>query len=236
MLNVTNSIKAKAGIHPMLGLILHGNDNETLGVTQHNIENGILQTGKYVSPETVIELLRQDKTRDLVYQKQTIIAENDKFVLWFKPAIQKPMWFRVGKFSGSFDVKWPTLLFVADKRNAKLFVYALGASTYPNEDAVVYNAPLMNIGWDGLVCQGSASLPREISSATIDSMEATIYDSNFTHVNNTNTLRNTPSSKDSVGTKEHLAFWRSRDKSKANMPKKHLVRYSTLSSVMSKLR
>jgi PRTRC genetic system protein B len=146
------------------------------------------------------------------------------------------MWFRVGKFSGSFEVKWPSLLFIANKRDAKLFVFALAASSYPSEDAIVYHAPLMNIGRDGLVCQGSASLPAEISSATIDQMEETIYDSNFTHINHSTTLNNVKTSDGKVGTKEHLAFWRSRHKSKANLPKKHLVRYSTLSGMMAKLR
>lgn len=221
---------------PSVALILfENNKTKTLEyVTQHEIKNGLIQAGRFVPPKAVAELLLEDKVgHTLTYRPNHIVAEDTLFLVWYRPSEYRPMWFRFGTRSHSLMVRWPTLLFVANKHEMSLKVFALGSSQYPQHDATVYKAPLMNIDSNGAVCQGTAKLPKTIDSRSIDDIEATIYDSNFTHINHANTLSRRIGN--NISTNGNFQFWKARHKINRPIHRSNLVSHTTLDKLLRSL-
>lgn len=232
---LSTSINEKT-IKPLMALVVHGVDatSRVEFVTRHDIDNDIIQEGSFVSPDAVINLLKSDSEPTLRYQSPTIIAQSSEHLVWYKKSTISPMWFRIGSKSDNFIVRWPTLLFVANKKKRSLKVFALDSDRYPEKDAPIYHAPLMNIGNDGEVCQGTAKLPDTICSSTIALIESTIYQSNFSHVNHTRTIK--IASKANVNNNDHFKFWKSRKSIDKRIPKSKLVPIASLSGLFSKLQ
>ncbi|GAA5138612.1 hypothetical protein [Thalassotalea piscium] len=209
------------------------NSNTIEGVTRHNVKNGLIHQGKSVSIQDVQHLLNDQKNENLTLNNQYVIAENSKYLIWYSPSRKARMWFRFGHEHNGLFVHWPCLLFLAEKSNKKLSIFALGNDNYPTPTSNVYNAPLMNISNNGLSCMGTAKLPNEISSKTIPDVEALIYESNFTHVNHSNTLN--VARKESITNKDHYKFWCKKEKSKTKVSIRNMVKYTDLTSMLSKL-
>jgi PRTRC genetic system protein B len=215
---------------PHTAIILFGKENENtiLGATRHNIKNEQMGLGEYINPQELSAFFAKSNANGLTINTPNIVAENEKTLVWYTHSFTKRMWFRVaGSKPTSLEVKWPTLLFVADKNLVRLNIFSLAEDAFPSKESIVYHAPLMNINGSGSVCQGSAKLPDIISKETIQDIESTIFGSNFTHVNHPNTI-NLNQSKKACDNKAHFAFWRKKAKHKTPVSKDELVQYTTL--------
>jgi len=84
----------------------------------------------------------------------------------------------------------------------------------------------MNIGGEGTLCEGSARLPRRLDEGHIGEIEACVFASNFTHVNHDQTLRGIE------GNREHVTFWRRKEKLKDRVRVAELVRKGRLGEVL----
>jgi len=220
----------KSPILPHTAIILFGNhgDDRISGATRHTIKDAQMGLGEYISPNEVVAFFAKNHPQDLTINTPNLVAENDKHLVWYAQSCTKRMWFRVaGSKPLGLEVTWPTLLFVADKISFRLNVYALADDAFPTMDTDVYHAPLMNINGMGNLCLGSAKLPDIISKETMQEIEDTIYDSNFTHVNHRETLQ-IKNAKKQCDTKTHLAFWKKKAKSKSPVSKKELVKHCQL--------
>lgn len=86
------------------------------------------------------------------------------------------------------SVIYPALLFCCSKKRS-LKIYALASDKRPTLSSLLYNAPLMNVSSNGGVCQGTAQLPMSIDISSLPQIEDTIFELNFTYVNNQKTLK-----------------------------------------------
>lgn len=207
------------------------------GATRHHIENDIIQQGEYIEPNALLDLLSSKNSQTLSLKPKCILAEDHEHLVWFSKKQKRKMWFRQASSEDSvfsLNVVWPTLLFVANKRKNSLMVFALSSDSYPTEKTKIYHAPLMNISSTGVVCQGTAVLPKIITVACIEDVEATIYDSLFTHVNHFQTL--TLGDDKKVSNTDHIRFWKKQEKLNQSSVKKFLVPFSSVGALLKTLK
>jgi len=157
---------------------------------------------------------------------ETVFVSNRRMFAWTSPSRYAPMWFSINGRQWANRVWWPNLVWIASKEQRRLKVFAVGRSSRPTLETILYHAPLMNIGDDGDLCEGSAKLPRRLDESRIGDIEACIYDSNFTHVNHEHTI------KGCRGNRGHVAFWRQKEKMNTPIRVAELVRKGTLGEVL----
>jgi len=200
---------------PQFALVFHSVEYQTV-VTKHNVDNGVLQSGTVVEPIDVIQAtinVEQNKGNHAPVKAEIVsdrvLLDDHSKIIWHSKASNRTMWF-AGRECGNATLRlwWPNLLFIVNKKSGSMSVFALATGARPTAKTRLYQAPLMNIGSRGLVCLGSASLPKDKSSNNIVAMENCIYDSNFSHLNDyANNVQD--HMKDD---KAHVAFYRNREK------------------------
>jgi len=233
--NIAYSEKKDETPHPILALVFYGkgSDQKFVGVTRHDITSNRMQQGQYIDPNEVKTLLHTDEEKALVLTPHNLIAENDKYLIWYTPSRLQKMWFRFGTKQHAPNVHWTPLIFITDKQSSRLKVFALEQDNHPTGDTMIYHAPLMNIGINGDVCQGTATLPKDISYNTMKDVEDTIFRSNFTHVNHKSTLK--VRGKTDISSQEHLKFWLRKGQTKKPVTKRSLTPHKTLNEIISSL-
>jgi PRTRC genetic system protein B len=192
--------------------------NSELIVTAHPLtqnETGapVIGAGGLLSEDEIRSLLESllDKMPEYNgFIPPNVLSISSRHVAWTVRAKVRPMYFKpVGKEKAiRFNVVWPTLLFVAGKKG--LAVAALKSNRRPIQNTRLFHAPLMNIYDDGRVCLGSSTMPQEITLETLDAVEKCIFDTNFSHTNHPNTLKE-------ISDKKHLSFWRKLHREKTPM-------------------
>ena len=219
---------------PYLAVIFHrstGENKQTnvVGATKHEIVEGVIQSGKFASLPEVRAILQENtnQTDTASILPSNVLIDSVGTLAWYKKSFKAPMWFRIGSNSEVFDVTWCNLLFIVNKANSRLYVYAIGNGSRPDQKTKVYQAPLMNIYKNGLVCQGTARLPDDISVANIDEIEDTIIKSNFTHVNHSECLSV------KATTSSLVKYWRNLSRSNARVKVKDLHFISSLDELLS---
>lgn len=136
-----------------------------------------------------------------------LLALGEDFVAWWRPARRAPIWFAGQGRQHGFRVPWPPLAFVAAR--GALWCAALAKSARPDAGTPLFHAPLMNVDARGQVCLGSAEAPPGCSPEHRRAWEATVRETNFSHVNHDRTLA--PGDGGPVGTEAHFAFWQNLD-------------------------
>jgi PRTRC genetic system protein B len=211
-----NHSSKESGIRPRFAVVFH-EDSETNNIvcaTQHQVNsNNTLSLGRVVSAPHISKAFSELNTG---HSKQifscvpeTVLHDSSERLVWYKRRFIGSMWFRVGSKPQHFTVEWPSLLFIVDKAPRKLRVFALSSNARPTAKSRLYHAPLMNVDVQGVLCQGTATLPNQITIETITQCENTIFDSQFTHVNHEFTLRKKTSNK------QHVVFWKRKSKTKS---------------------
>ena len=200
---------------PHFALVFYSNGAGQLAnlATKHRINaNNQLGLGRVVSNQQITVALSEAANSGLNKVPQvlpsTLLVDTPATLVWYAKRKLQRMWFRVGSKPISFLVEWPPLLFQLSKDSRSLRVFALGSDQRPSERTRLYHAPLMNISDNGLLCQGTAKLPGELSVASIAECESTVYDSQFTHTNHDHTL------KGGASDTQHVRYWRSKASSK----------------------
>lgn len=203
------------GIRPSFAIVMYNDDRsgQTVCATRHQVrDNNTLSLGRIISATQVAKVFAGLNTGQSTVSNQilpeSVLVDSPDRLVWFKRRFVGDMWFRVGQKPECLVVEWPPLLFMADKERNSLRVFALGTNSRPAPESRIYNAPLMNINSHGDLCQGSAHLPIDISVATIGECEASLIESQFTHVNHEHTLRGETSNG------QHVDFWRNKSRKK----------------------
>ena len=200
-------------VRPIMAMVFHGVNEQNIACsTIHTVKsNNQLSVGQVANTKRLKALfdnLIEDKDR---YSEATelfsdaLLFDSDNEIIWYRKRFHKKIWFRVGKGIQSFFVEWPALLYKANKKSKSLQVFALSSNSRPTPNTRLYHAPLMNINSFGVLCQGTAVLPKDINVSTIADCESSLIDSQFTHINHTNTLRN------GANNTELISFWQSKE-------------------------
>lgn len=181
-------------------------------VTRHAVRGGRLGVGQAVSLENLGKALNQGGDAELaVLLPANVVAYSKNLMAWTTNARKARMWFNVGGRHLGFRVTWPPMFWIVDRQRESLRVFALGSAKRPTAQTRLYHAPLMNIGADGVLCEGTARLPKTLSIAEIGEIEACVFDSCFTHTNHTGTL------KGGADDRTHLAYWRNKERTCARV-------------------
>lgn len=229
-----SGIQAQSDCKTLCAFVLHEKESNVF-VTQHQVKNNKMGLGKLVDFGAVQNLFEQKKETanidsDLFLPSENIVLDNFKTIVWYTKSQKRAMWFRTNNGVNSFMVRWPSLLFIASKQRNMLQVFALATSSRPTLSSKLYDAPIMNVSSNGVVCQGSATLPKLIEAQTIVDMENTIYESQFTHINDARGKENNALN----STENNLRYWKSKSKNNQRVYAKELIFHSTLKSELTK--
>lgn len=182
-------------------------------VTYHELDDkGNLLPGKIVDAKTALSTFSAtvEQNSDSGWVSNRVLFNSDERLIWSRPASRSTLWFRGSRQAEGLSVIYPRLIFCLNRNTKRLYCFAASRST-PNKDTQLYVAPVMNVYNDGSLCQGTATLPADLSGASdelIAECENTLFNSQFTHVNNPLTFK---SEKD-VSTAEHINRWRRLEK------------------------
>ena len=218
-------------------LVFHTVQGDTV-TTKHEVNShNQLCAGTIVDPIDIIHATLEAKkaqhnnahspVQSQILSTRVVVDDHQK-LLWHSKAQHREMWFS-GRECGTATLRvwWPNLLFMLNKRGQRLSVFALATSARPHADTPIYQAPLMNINDAGLICLGSAQLPKDKTSANIVEMENCLYDSNFSHLNVKSTKQ--PHMADD---RAHVTYYRERQKTKAKFAARDLIRVGKLNSLL----
>ncbi|MBP1152653.1 PRTRC system protein B [Methylocaldum sp. RMAD-M] len=214
------SIPQEPSISPRVALMFH--DVTNLGdrylvpkcvASLHDLTTGadgapVIGAGRLLSMKDIEALLRsvlgQQGGGTGVLPAQ-VVSISGTHLAWTVPARVRPMLFNmVGSSLQTLVVPWPRLLLVATA-NRRLAVAALKGRARPMAKTRLYNAPLMNVGCDGVVCTGTATLPGGCGIEDMAGWEAVLFDTAFSHVNNRLTLFQENDAP--VDDRTHFRFW-----------------------------
>ena len=219
---------------PHTALVLYGVNNDVGAITQHKIVKGALGNGHLISPTAVhkqlLEATQSEHPNNLNLLPANVLKANQQSIMWYQKRQKRFMWFRInGKATHSVMVEWPPLLFEVNLSRKSFKIFALASNSRPHLNTRLYHAPLMNIGADGVLCQGTARIPKTVTVSNLSDCEACLYDSIFTHVNHLNTLAGK-----SVSNEDHVAFWVEKSETKSRVTVRELAFVGRLSERMGK--
>ncbi len=220
--------KERSQPKPELAIVLYGRGQSVSEyATIHNVSNNRLGLGRLTDIRNVRSTItkrankvskaaEQESVKSLQMIPSNVLINHSKLVVWHTPAKRQSMWFSKSG-EKAFNVKWPSLVWAVSSKG--LYVFAKATDARPNEATRLYHAPLMNINTSGFLCQGGAQLPDERSLDTLSQIESTLTDSYFTHLNvNFNNDKRQHYSDD----KNHMAFWREKEKSGSSVRAKEM--------------
>lgn len=189
--------------------VLYEDERGVCAATEHAIVDGRLRPGRVVSLHGLGERFGRATGADIprILPPEVFVSTQTIFG-WVSGARYAPMWFAMQGRQWAHRVWWPNLLWLAGRKSGRVRVFAVGSSRRPAGSMRLYHAPLMNIGADGSLCEGSARLPRIMHEGVLEAIEKCVYESNFSHINHQETL------KGGASDREHVAYWRDKERTK----------------------
>ena len=187
--------------------------NDKCIVAHHNITDGEIGVGHpidHTDAAQLVNTLVEQKRVTSGWVDSRVIFESDKHLAWYRQAdtTNTSLWFRIdSKPSIEVCAKLPTLIFIRSKNASTTTVFACIGNQRPTPETKLYCAPLFNTGEFGAFCLGSATVPVGLMEASemISGTENAIFDSVFTHSNQSNTFSKKHG--DTITNKEHLTIW-----------------------------
>jgi PRTRC genetic system protein B len=156
-------------------------------VTHHDVLPGeppVLGVGTSLTVDTLQALVRDlgGNTAAEVLP-ENVIARTDRMISWWMPSQRHQMFFGkdlgdLSKISGRTFPHPPLLFNVSDQT---LTVRALPCNERPTAKTNLMVAPYWNMDSHGVVCMGTARVPRECSVASIPGWSKAFWMSEFTH-------------------------------------------------------
>lgn len=228
--NVDVSKPVKGVPKPVLAYVMYKDEGGFTSATKHVVTDEKLGLGRVVSLSYLADEFENAGAgiSDLELLPESVFVNSRETLAWVSKAEKRAMWFNLGGKRRGFNVWWPHLIYIADKKRNSLRVFAVRNAKRPTLDTKLYHAPLMNISDDGVLCAGSARLPRKLCVETLDRIEACVTDSCFTHVNHRETIRGISTNS------EHVGFWRGKEKAKGRVKVGDLNQRGTLAEVLGR--
>lgn len=224
---------------PQVAFVLHGTAPRSADIiTLHAVKDGQLQIGDYVDPAAVVSMIqdansnrRDHKTRLI---PDNVLVDDAHHLIWHVRSTRRPLHFRHGNGDHNHwhgQVRYPHLLFMADKRQRRIRIFALPNGARPTMDSQLYHAPLFNLNRHGDLCLGTATLPESLSVATIAEIESAFFDANGSHPNHNGTLSKRAEAKH----KTLIGYWKAKAADNERVRVSELNPYLTLEEVIHEL-
>lgn len=146
----------------------------------------VIQAGKLLGTADMASMMMEMMPgRRLAFIDQRMLALSEHEMVWWMRPSRRTMWFNTDGSDGlgqCFGEAWhPGLVFCAGECGWR--VYAIKGSERPEADTPLFQAPYYNVNSEGLICRGSADLPKSIGPDQIEAHEEVFFRSRFTHPN-----------------------------------------------------
>lgn len=234
MVEINKSIKVSNPVKgvpkPVLAYVLYSDDRGLTGATKHKVVDEKLGLGRVVSLSYLADEFENAGSGqgDVELLPESVFVNSRNTLAWVSKAEKRAIWFNLGGKRRGFNVWWPHLVYIANKKYRSLRVFAVQNGKRPSLESKLYHAPLMNISSDGVLCEGTARLPKNLCVGSLARIEACITDSCFTHVNHRETIRGVSSNS------AHVGFWRTKEKTKERIKVGELNHCGTLGEVLGR--
>lgn len=236
MVSISNAYHEpkSSAVRPSYALVFYQDGEIVHCATKHSVRrDNTLSIGQVISPHNIVKLCSSLTVNSINTGShcipESVIYDSPSSIMWYKKRCKHPMWFRVGVKPERLYVEWPPLLFRVNKIDNKLYVFALSSNKRPDDNTRLYHAPLMNIDESGLLCQGTAHIPHDISFSSLNDCEDALIESQFTHVNHDLTL------KENASNEKHLNYWRKKAQTSTGSPARVLTRELHFSQRLSQI-
>lgn len=222
---------------PQYALVFHGLYNDAItSTTRHPITDGQIGAGEYIELAVLKEqidkavIAQSGPSRDsneISFAPETLLLDSPQKLIWWVPENRRTFHFRGNKKGFHGAMTHPPMLFIADKLNQGLRIFALGENVRPTPDSMLYHAPFFNINGVGGLCLGDAHLPKVLCVDTIPEIEASFFNANGSHVNHDGTL-----AKGKTSSQDLLAFLEDKAKSESTITTDEMASYKTIREVL----
>lgn len=191
--------------------------------TVHKIQKGFstepqIGEGRMVCQDDLEHLSRifgERKSATDFILPERVLGAGSNWLTWYAPAAVRTMLFSVGGERCHLDVVWPSLIFHAAA--GKLFAAAYEGSERPGPSTAAFMPPLMNFYDSTAMCRGSARYPAGYDAHTIPAWESAVFDSYFTHTNNSQKIAGCSNDED------QLRFWKHPARRKHPLKARHMI-------------
>jgi PRTRC genetic system protein B len=204
--------------------VLYKSNGNFCGITEHSVTDGKLGLGRYIRLSTLQRKLAGADIEAPEILPENLLIHSSSVMAWHTGVLVKNMWFHVSGRHFCHRVSWPPLVWILKDRN--LTIFALGRSSRPTIESPTYHAPLMNIDKKGELCLGSAQLPRNLSVGNLEGIEAILFDTNFTHINNQECLMGGTTNKGLI------QYWRQKAESSSRVKVREMKRVGVIGDLL----
>jgi PRTRC genetic system protein B len=186
---------------PVMALVFSATSSamsDLTGITRHPITGGRLGFGEPVSMQMMSELLadltessghtKKSSRQEIQFIPSNVLLSNEESILWYQPSREAMLWLQTGGERRGIKIRWPALLFRANKTPTKLSVVALDSDMRPTLESDVFDVPMPNCYHGGGFCLGSATMPRQLDLSSLPKIELCVYDALKTHSNNSKAI------------------------------------------------
>lgn len=181
---------------PEMAIVFFSNKEKTEhGLVRHLIDDkGEFGVGELLSPSQALRELKLALPEEINGEQEiplipeNLLMDTGGTLVWHIPRRQASIWFKRGK-SERLWVEWPAMILAVKKESKEFFAYAVGTNRRPTSTTLVYKLPMFNIWSDGKVCQGTATIPAEITQHSAEPISRTLIDAIKTHTNDTDLFR-----------------------------------------------
>ncbi|GAA4649817.1 hypothetical protein GCM10023116_20980 [Kistimonas scapharcae] len=212
---------------PHTALIFYQSEGELMAVTRHSVSNsGHIGLGEIVDSNALSELVLSNTIADtgrLI--PHNVLLNNGKHIIWHTKRQQRSMWIRQDR-PRRLSVEYPPLLFVSSIDGRDVRIFGLPSNSRPTLTTRLYHAPLANIYEDGRLCQGTATLPSSVTLDNLADCESCLFDSQFTHINHSKTLKGCETSK------KHFDYWVAKSKTREKVKASEMIFIGRLDNVL----
>lgn len=219
---------------PEFSLVFYSSNDSNTYVTKHDFEGEVMLEGSIVDLDDILEAIKPQANQSEKVLKlipENLLFESDKLMVWHSAPCKLPMWFRGDGKPRRYDVNWPSLLFVVNKKSKTLYLYTLDTDQRPSYDSMTYWSPLANVYEKHNLCQGSAPLPAKLNSDAISDIEKTVYMSAFSGFKHSKIFKKTITVSNLQ--KDGETFWMEKEKEDGKVnPAEELYAYKTVREVI----
>jgi len=195
---------------PKFAVCIHSNGHDVIATGHDALRNGALGAGKLISLDDLNRVVASHTGKqqtNIQWANPSVLLDTDTLLVWSIAPQKRTLWFRIDT-TQSVDVIIPRTIFVVSRKSRSMSVFAAPAKA-PTPDTKLYQAPYMNVGCSGLLCQGTAQIPDDVSVTTdelLKGCEDALFDSLFTHKNHDGTWKTQKG--ESISNSQHIARWK----------------------------
>lgn len=196
----------------------HGMYSHQSALVRHHInEAGEFGVGELLSAEVALSdiehALRQTAPEQQKVKHSSmllpehLLMDNGRSLVWHVPRREAPLWFKHNK-TERLRIEWPAMIVAVNKSTRSLSMFAVGTNRRPSASTRVYKLPMFNIYGTGVVCQGTATIPKTLTRDSREAVLDSFINAFKTHTNDKDLLRPATLKKLDATSSNSKALWR----------------------------